>query len=122
MPQTEILLFNQQTTAPEHDYPNPERLVSGNPKRTTWNHYTNQNGTVNSGVWSCEQGSWRIQMAEQECEYFYVLIGSGTLISDNGTQHNFRAGDAVIIPEGFSGIFQVNEALTKHYVIIDPTQ
>ena len=41
-----IQLFREQTTAPEFDHPRPERLVNGNPQRTTWNHFTNRSGEV----------------------------------------------------------------------------
>ena len=41
------------------------------------------------------------------------------LIETDGTRREFRVGDAVIIPAGFKGIFEVTEPMKKHYVIID---
>ncbi len=114
-----IQLFREQTTAPEFDHPRPERVVNGNPQRTTWNHFTNGSGEVFAGVWASEVGSWRIEMSESEDEYFYVIEGSGALIENNGERRVFEMGDAVIIPAGFKGIFEVTAALKKHYVIVE---
>ena len=114
-----IILFREQNTAAEIDYPRPERLVTGNPKRTTWNHFTNASGEIYSGVWASEVGSWRIEMSEREDEYFYVISGNGALIEDDGQVREFGVGDAVIIPAGFKGIFEVRETLSKHYVICE---
>ncbi len=114
-----IQLFREQDTAPEFDYPRAERLVTGNPKRTTWNHFTNQSGELFAGVWASEVGSWRIEMSSGEDEYFYVIEGSGALIEEGGERRSFSVGDAVIIPAGFKGIFEVTAPLKKHYVICE---
>ena len=114
-----IQLFREQTTAPEFDHPRPERMVNGNPQRTTWNHFTNSSSEVFAGVWASEVGSWRIEMSESEDEYFYVIEGSGALIENNGERRVFEVGDAVIIPAGFKGIFEVSTALKKHYVNVE---
>ena len=114
-----IQLFREQTTAPEFDHPRPERMVNGNPQRTTWNHFTNHSGEVFAGVWASEVGSWRIEMGETEDEYFYVIEGSGAIIEENGERRTFAVGDAVIIPAGFKGIFEVTTPLKKHYVIVE---
>ena len=72
-----------------------------------------------AGVWASEVGSWRIEMGETEDEYFYVIEGSGAIIEENGERRTFAVGDAVIIPAGFKGIFEVTTALKKHYVIVE---
>ena len=114
-----IQLFREQTTAAEFDHPRPDRLVNGNPQRTTWNHFTNRSAEMFAGVWASEVGSWRIEMGETEDEYFYVIEGSGTIIEENGERRSFTVGDAVIIPASFKGIFEVSTALKKHYVIVE---
>ena len=114
-----IQLFREMKTEAEIDYPRPDRLVSGNPQRTTWNHFTNASGEVFMGVWTCEVGSWRIEMGVDEDEYFYVIEGAGAIIETDGARREFTVGDAVIIPAGFKGTFEVTAPLKKHYVIID---
>lgn len=114
-----IQLFREMKTEAEIDYPRPERLVSGNPQRATWNHFTNASGEVFMGIWSCEVGSWRIEMGMDEDEYFYVIEGAGAIIETDGSRREFAVGDAVIIPAGFKGTFEVTKPMKKHYVIID---
>ena len=114
-----IQLFREQTTAAEFDHPRSDHLVNGNPQRTTWNNFTNHSGEVFAGVWASEVGSWRIEMGETEDEYFYVIEGSGAIIEENGERRTFAVGDAVIIPAGFKGIFEVTTPLKKHYVIVE---
>jgi len=114
-----IIAFASQVTQPEYDHPQPARLVDGNPKRTTWNHYTNATGEVFAGVWTCEVGAWRIEMGPTEDEFFFVTDGHCRLTSDEGVVVEIGAGDSLVIPAGFTGIFAVLTPLKKHYMIVD---
>ena len=117
-----VVAFSQTVTAPEVDHPQPERLVKGNPRRTTWNHYTNPSGEIYAGVWSCEPGAWRIEMGSREDEFFFVTEGRCRLIGDDGKSVEIGAGESVVIPAGFTGVFEVLEPLKKHYMIADRKQ
>lgn len=112
-----LTTFSTCNTAPEIDYPRPDRLVSGNPTRTTWNHY--ESDGVSSGLWDCEPGAWRIAFAEGKDEFFHVISGRIRITDAHGTSREFGPGDACVIPAGFTGIFEVLEHVRKHYVIID---
>lgn len=116
---SKIIAFHEQRTSPEYDYPRPERLVNGNPKRTTWNHYSNDSGEVFSGVWACEAGSWRIEMGAAEDEFFFVTQGRCRLHDEVGHVVEACAGQSLVIPAGFKGIFEVVEPMQKHYMIVD---
>jgi uncharacterized cupin superfamily protein len=113
------LRFDLETVEPEHDHPRPDRLLSGNPQRTTWNHYTNASGEVFAGIWSSEVGAWRIVMGEREDELFFVTSGRCRITADDGHTVECAAGQSLLIPSGFSGVFEVIEPLTKHYLIVD---
>lgn len=113
-----VVSFADAIVAPEIDHPKPERLVQGNPQRTTWNHFTNATGEVFAGVWSCEVGSWRIEMDAQEDEFFFVTAGRLALTDDQGVRVDVKAGESVVIPAGFRGTFAVLEPVTKHYMIV----
>jgi uncharacterized protein len=113
------LAFAHLSTAPESDHPRAERLVHGNPQRTTWNHYTNHSGEVYAGVWACEVGAWRIEMGAREDEFFYVTEGRCRLTDDDGVAVEIGAGESVVIPAGFKGTFAVLTPLKKHYMIVD---
>ena len=116
---THAIRFDLHPFTPEIDHPRPERLLSGDPARTTWNHYTNASGEVFAGIWSSEVGHWRIVMGAHEDELFFVTAGRCRLTADDGHSVECAAGQSLVIPAGFSGSFEVIEAMTKHYMIVD---
>ena len=115
---SKIITFNGNLPESEFDYPKVERLVKGNPKRTTWNLFTNMNGEINAGIWECEVGAWKIFMGPTEDEFFHVISGIARLhIGDKFTE--VKAGESAIIPAGTEAIFEVVERVKKHYVIVE---
>lgn len=116
-----ITEFRKQSPQPEYDHPRAERRLEGNPRRTTWNHYTSSSGDMQAGVWACERGSWRIAFAANKDEYFYVLEGRCRLLDEQGHAAEAGPGDAMVIPAGFKGVFEVLEPVKKHYVIVERT-
>jgi uncharacterized cupin superfamily protein len=106
----------------EVSYPRPERLISGNPRRDTWSAVeTDLAGAkqLYSGVWRSEVGHWRIAMGATEQEVFAVLEGRCRVHSDAGGFQEAGPGQAIHIPAGFTGSFEVLEAVTKVYVITE---
>lgn len=105
---------------PEIDYPSPERLIGGNPKRDTWNCVDADVGgsRLFCGVWRCEPGHWRIEMAAGEHELFTVLHGRCRVHREDGSFREAGAGEALYIPAGFRGSFEVLETVTKTYAIV----
>jgi uncharacterized cupin superfamily protein len=114
-----VIALSHHQVDPEVDCPRPERLVTGNPERTTWNHYSNASGEVLAGVWSSEVGSWRIEMGSTEDEFFFVTRGRCRLVDDAGVAVTAAAGESLLIPAGFKGIFEVLEPMQKHYMIVE---
>lgn len=113
-----IISFKDSLPEPEFDYPRPERLVKNNPRRTTWNVFTNTSGEINSGIWECEVGAWKIFMGPTEDEFFHVISGKARLhVGDKMIEIN--AGESAIIPAGTEAIFEVVERVRKHYVIVE---
>ncbi len=107
--------------APEVDHPRPERLLQGNPRRETWNRVDSAvpAGRVYMGVWRCEPGHWRIQMGPAEQELFTVLQGRCRVHGADGSVQEAGPGEAIVIPPGFSGSFEVLETVVKTYAIVD---
>ncbi|AOX99501.1 cupin domain-containing protein [Jeongeupia sp. USM3] len=112
-----IVPFSATDVAPSHDHPRPDRRVDGNPRRTTWEHYTRQG--LSSGIWACEVGSWNIRFADNRDEFFCVIEGWVRLHDEAGGVAEFGAGDAGVIPAGFVGRFEVVEAVRKYFVVVD---
>ena len=114
--------FPAQPTGPGSiDHPKPERLVRGNPKRETWNliEADMPAGKVYSGIWRCEPGRWRIVMGPTEQELFTVTAGRCRVHDAQGGFEEAGVGEAIHIPPGFTGEFEVLEPLTKTYMILE---
>jgi uncharacterized protein len=116
-----IKLTALPATAPDTDHPRPERLLKGNPLRETWNLIDEEMaaGRVYCGVWRCQPGHWRIAMGPSERELFTVMIGRCRVHDARGGFEELSAGEALYIPPGFEGSFEVLEALTKSYMICE---
>jgi uncharacterized protein len=106
-------------TAPEIDHPRPERRELGNPERRTWVLYGNEDEGLAAGIWECEPGRWRIEFGPREHEYFIVQEGLCRVHDAAGHAESFGPGQAVFLPPGFKGSFEVIERLRKHFVIVE---
>lgn len=109
--------FSHHTTEPTTDHPRPERLVRGDPLRTTWNHYTDPSEQLNAGLWTSEVGAWRIVYPANLCEFFHVIEGEIALTDRDGVRTVYGPGDGCVIPPGFEGLFEVTRPAKKHYVL-----
>jgi len=116
--QVTLIDFRTEPT-PSHDNPRPDRLVRGNPDRTTWTHYSAAQGDFDCGIWACEPGAWRIAFPAGKEEFFHVLSGRLRITSTAGDTREFGPGDACVIPAGFKGVFEVIETVRKYFVVID---
>jgi uncharacterized cupin superfamily protein len=107
--------------APDIDHPRPDRLIHGNPQRETWNQVqaSMAAGEVFCGVWRCEPGHWHIAMGATERELFTVLAGRCRVHDALGGSEEVGPGEALYIPPGFQGAFEVLETLTKTYMICE---
>lgn len=116
-----IKLTASPTGQPTTDHPRPERLVTGNPRRDTWNRVDEAltEGRVYCGVWRAEPGRWRIAMGPTERELFTVLAGRCRVHDARGGFEEAGPGEAIHIPPGFEGEFEVIEAVTKTYMIVE---
>jgi uncharacterized cupin superfamily protein len=95
----------------------PDRVVDGDPHHTTQMRFASPDGTLIAGTWTSTPGKWRA-FADRD-EFCVLLEGHIRLIAEDGTAQEFRAGDSFLIPNGFSGFWDVLETTTKHFVIRD---
>ena len=95
----------------------PGRVIEGEPLHETKSLFASPDGSLLSGTWTSTPGKWHA--FSNRDEFCYIVSGHAELISDGGETQTFRAGDAFLIPNGFSGFWNVIETTTKHYVIRD---
>ena len=90
----------------------PDRVVEGDPRHETIMHFE---GGLLAGTWKSTPGKWHAFTNRDE--FCYIISGHCQLISSNGEVQEFHTGDAFLIPNGFSGYWNVIETTTKHFVI-----
>ena len=85
----------------------PDRVVEGDPQHQTTVHF--KDGLL-AGTWTSTPGKWRAFTDRDE--FCYILSGHCQLISSDGEVQEFRTGDAFLIPNGFTGYWNVIETTT----------
>ncbi|WP_308797767.1 cupin domain-containing protein [Agromyces silvae] len=89
-----------------------EDPAEGAPMESTLALWTQRGGTVRSGTWECTPGSIHVRR-EGFDEFAVILAGRGVLESEDGERYEHRAGDVLVIPDGFRGTWTVIEPIRK---------
>lgn len=77
------------------------------------------NGTsVEVGLWECSPGSFRSHR-DGYTEICQFLSGSVTIETTGGGSTTLGAGDTLVMPSGWRGVWHVHEAVRKTYITID---
>jgi uncharacterized protein len=113
-----IISLQSPAGPPERDHPRPERRRLGDPERRTWNVYTSPDERCFAGVWECEAGAWRVEVAEGQDELCTLLEGRVRLTADDGQMREFGAGESFVLAGGFRGTWETVERLRKVYMIV----
>jgi len=114
-PQVKKLVASSLTS--ESYYLPAEKLISGNPKQTLWQHYNSKNQKFSTGIWQSEIGKWNINYTEEE--FCQILEGVSVITDQVGKAVIVSAGESFIIPKGFIGTWEVVEKTKKIYVIYE---
>lgn len=114
MPSSLFVSIDIAAIEPEQGAPAFERLISGDPRFTTWNAEEAQGGLY-AGVWESTPGKWRIEY--DEWEFCHILSGVSVIAEDGGATRTIRTGDSFILRPGFKGSWEVLETTRKEYVI-----
>jgi len=111
-----IVVLDRSQTG-ESANPPPENILAGIPRARVSNQYTDASQQYFCGIWTSSAGKWRVRYTEHE---FCVLIeGRVRIESAAGEKHDFRAGDAFVVPAGFEGVWEVTEPCKKWYAIFE---
>ena len=88
------------------------KIISGAPSTKTAVQHA---GGIVTGTWECEPGKWSHEQSGDE--YVSLLEGSMILESADGTVEKYSALDSFVIPDGWSGTWEVTEPLKKFFVV-----
>lgn len=69
-----------------------------------------------AGVWESTAGTFQANNAGY-IEFGYIVEGSCRLVDPDGTVHALAVGDAFVMPEGYSGRWEVDGFVKKIYFI-----
>lgn len=103
---------------PENGTPDAAKLIAGEYKTRTWNHFTGEDERLYCGIWESTPGKVKVDYAEWE--FCHFIAGKARLTNEDGKSWTVKAGDAFIIPAGFKGTWETIEPVRKHYVILMP--
>lgn len=108
-----LIFLSPYGAPPEESRPAADRVISGNPVFTSWNH--EEKDGLYCGIWRSTPGKWRISY--DEWEYCRIISGLSVITEDGGASRIVRTGDSFIIRSGFVGTWEVMETTIKDYVI-----
>lgn len=97
--------------------PDADRILSGDPVQSVSNRFTSADGRFNCGIWTGEVGKWRVSFTENE--FCQLLAGIVMVDGDDGSSRTFRAGDAFVMPAGFTGTWEIVEPARKYYAVYE---
>jgi uncharacterized cupin superfamily protein len=101
----------------ERSTPATDRLLEGTPQQSVSNYFSDSSGQFFAGRWSSTRGKWRVRYSENEL--CVMTTGKVVLTGDDGQVNSFGAGDAFVVPAGFSGTWEVLVDCTKIYAIFE---
>jgi uncharacterized cupin superfamily protein len=74
-------------------------------------------GRMATGIWECTPGTYRSEKRGVS-EFMHVVRGEATITGDDGVVHELRAGHALLLPDGWSGTWEIRETVRKTYVVV----
>jgi uncharacterized cupin superfamily protein len=115
-----IVMKTTGKSAPEVEKGQTEadKLIKGESKTRTWNHYLGEEGRLYCGIWESTPG--KVKVDYTEWEFCHFIAGKAILTNEQGRRWTLKAGDGFIIPPGFKGTWETVEKVRKHYVILMP--
>ena len=113
-PQPEVLRSIQSLSFPD-PVSKPTAADGTDPRDATDSVSTLNASQVDLGFWECSPGSFKTSRQGVN-EVILVLEGRGTLVSETGERLDHRTGDMVLIPNGWSGKWEIHEHFKKQYI------
>lgn len=69
------------------------------------------------GIWECQPGGWPV-VNRPDTEFAYIISGKARLTDDQtGAVIDVEGGDLVVLPQGWSGRWDIINTVRKVYVI-----
>lgn len=87
---------------------------SGEPFANNRTYFNHSSGNFKAGTWDCTAGSW--EHNHPKLEFCYIVEGSVKVIEKDGPTHEYKAGDAFVVPRGTPVTWVVEKYAKKIFV------
>ena len=91
--------------------------IEGNQQEASVALFTSADGRVEIGVWECTPGRFTADRSASS-EFCHFISGKIEMTHADGSKVQLGAGDAIALPLGWTGEWQVIEQVRKLYVIM----
>ena len=108
-----IATTDEDINGPLEDWGPRAGADSGDPKMSGRIFY--EGNGIQVGVWECTPGGWAI-VDRADHETVRIVSGRARLTNADGTSVELTAGDALTLPKGWSGRWDVLATVRKFYV------
>ena len=96
----------------------PAGLESGTPVQSGHLYFNDESLGLMAGVWHCTPNVGHMEPYAVD-EFMYVLEGSVTMETEDGTETTIRAGESFIVPRGLVCKWKQTDDIRKFFVIFD---
>lgn len=98
----------------------PDGYASPDWQETEWREFGEAEDQPFGGTWEGAGGSLVLE-AYPYAEVCVMLTGVVALVDSEGGRREYRAGDAFVVPVGFTGVWETIEPATKVFVALPPS-
>jgi hypothetical protein len=106
-------------SAPAGDLPpmpiDADLITDGNPVARGTVLMQTADKKVTAGIWTCEPGAFRWTYTWDE--FFHLLEGAVTVITDDTTRHTLGPGDTAHFPVDLKTHWHIDRAVRKFFVL-----
>jgi uncharacterized cupin superfamily protein len=110
---SDIAVIGESEATVRHVRKGPDRWISGELDITNALFFTSADGAFTAGIWDSTPGKFRAVYDEDE--FYFMLYGRVVIADESGNSRMFRPGDAIVVPAGFTGTWEVLEPTRKFY-------
>ena len=94
--------------------------IEGDQKEATLVLWTSANAKMETGIWECTPGRFTADRSAA-AEFCHFLQGRIVMTHVDGTRRELGPGDAIMLPRGWKGTWEIVEQTRKIYAFLsDP--
>ncbi|MGE8565596.1 hypothetical protein D3C85_492680 [compost metagenome] len=94
----------------------PRRPISGDTAFLSQTFFEGNAGKAEAGVWESTAGVFQANTTGY-IEFGTIIEGAARLVDPDGTVHELTVGQAFVMPEGYTGRWEVDQFVKKIYFI-----